>query len=169
MIKQVNWRRALTISALGILAAAPLAPHVIMLEFSRDAPGTLAAPVGSSIGLGAAVILLVAISVRKRSRLLLPVLALGIVCYLFSLRFITFNAANAEVTEYLAGVPVRRVELQNFNDEIYCMNSSLLSLSFASKTSGDKFETLRGIWPAYLNDEEITTRTAAISPCSTAR
>ncbi|UTY58796.1 hypothetical protein [Massilia sp. erpn] len=168
MTKWVNWQ-ALAASALGIVTAAPLAPHVIMLEFSRDVPGTLAVPIGSSVGLCAAVILLVVFSIRKRSGSLLFVLALGSVCYMFSLRFITFNAANAEVTEYFVGMPIRRVEFKNFNDEIYCISSSLLSLSFVSKASGGKFETFRGIWPAYLNDKEIALRTAAIPLCSIAR
>jgi len=93
----------------------------------------------------------------------------GIVLYLFSFRVITFNAATAELTEYIAGMAIRRVELQRFNDEIYCTNTSLLTLEFASKTSGVKFQTLRGIWPAYLSDEEIASATAVLSPCSIAR
>lgn len=169
MSKRISLRQTLAVCTMGILAAAPLAPHAIMLKFSRDAPGALAAPAAVSVGLCIAVILVAAICIQKRLRSPLIFLAILFFIYLFSLRFITFNAANAEVTEYLAGVPIRKVELERFNDEIYCTNSSLFTLSFASKTNGVKFETLRGVWPAYLNDDEIASGTAALSPCSIAR
>jgi hypothetical protein len=100
----------------------------------------------------------------KRGRYLLIGIAILII-YVLSLRSVILHPAVAEVSEYWLGIPMRSIELNEFNEKKYCAEVSFLSVKIHSNETSSSFTFFRGLWPAYFSSEQIEKGIFPLSKC----
>jgi hypothetical protein len=160
--------RVLTVGIVCVVVVATLAQHEVHLwglMRLRSAADIVHVhrliPYTSGI-----VTLALAIAISRplgRVIVLLPACILSAAIYVLSVRSVEVNGTSGEITEFWAGIVLKRTILSDRDTVAYCYGLGAFTVNVRSAQT--EFDCFRGVWPATFSERKLAEAFAAVPRC----
>lgn len=165
MKKSINFKNLLTLVIIFTGGVALLIINLLLTEVNERESQAINVPLFSMLTLLTLTTLAMAINIYARQGHYMIISIAILVFYGLSLRSVIFHPAVAEISEYWLGIPIRSMELNEFNEKKYCVRLSFLFVEVHSTETNSSFTFFRGLWPAYFSNEQIEKGISPLFKC----